>query len=178
MEEHVPGLTMIGLDPRIWQFMRYAPIHTESDMRDWVLNMLQRQEAGHDLPFTVVHLESGRLAGVTRFMDYHPEDRNLEIGGTWYGIDFQRTQVNTECKYLMLKYAFEKLGMIRVFLKTDARNERSQRAIERLGAVREGLIRNHIILPDGTIRSSIFYSILVEEWPKVKMKLEAKLSNI
>jgi N-acetyltransferase len=174
-EAHIPGLARVGLDPVIWQFMRYGPVRTEADIRAWVLDMLRRLEGGSDLPFAVVHLASGSVAGATRYMDYHPEDRNLEIGGTWYGVVFQHTQVNTESKYLLLKHAFEAMGMIRVFFKTDLRNERSQKAIERLGAVKEGVIRNHVILPDGVIRSSVFYSILVEEWPAVKVKLEAKL---
>ena len=155
--------------------MRYAPVRTETDMRAWVLDMLHRQKGGRDLPFVVIHLQSRAPVGVTRYMEFHPQDRNLEIGGTWIGVDFQRTHVNTESKYLLLRHAFEVLGMIRVFLKTDLRNVRSQKAIERLGAVKEGVIRNHIILPDGTIRSSVFYSILAEEWPAMKKKLEVKL---
>lgn len=155
--------------------MRYEPVRTEADMQAWVKDMLHRQKDGHDLPFIVKHLPSGHPAGVTRYMEFHPEDLNLEIGGTWYGVEFQRTLVNTESKYLLLRHAFEVLGMIRVFFKTDLRNERSQKAIERLGAIKEGVIRNHIILPDGTIRSSVFYSILLEEWPGVKANLESRL---
>jgi len=105
-----------------------------------------------------------------------PKDRGLEIGGTWYGTEFQRTAVNTECKYLLLKHAFETLGCIRVQLKTDSRNERSQKAIERIGAIREGILRNHMILPDGYIRDSVFYSILDSEWGTVKRRLEEKLA--
>ena len=100
-----------------------------------------------------------------------PNDRGLEIGGTWYGPEFQRTVVNTECKYLLLQHAFETLGCIRVQLKTDLRNERSQKAIERIGAVKEGVLRNHMILPDGHYRHSVFYSILDTEWPGVKKRL-------
>jgi RimJ/RimL family protein N-acetyltransferase len=174
-EMHIPGLTQVGVDERIWQYMRYSPVRNEADMRLWVQDMLRRQQGGHDLPFAVIHLASGKPVGATRYMDIHIEDRNLEIGGTWYGVDYQRTGVNTECKYLLLRHAFEILRCIRVFFKTDLRNERSQRAIERLGAVKEGVIRNHIILPDGTVRSSVYYSILVEEWPAVKARLEAVL---
>jgi RimJ/RimL family protein N-acetyltransferase len=103
------------------------------------------------------------------------EDRSLEIGGTWYGLDYQGTLVNTECKYLLLKHAFETLGCIRVWLKTDARNLRSQRAIEKLGAIREGVLRNHMLLPDGYIRDSVVYSILPNEWPEVKTQLKTRL---
>ena len=101
----------------------------------------------------------------------------MEIGGTWYGTEFQRTAVNTECKYLLMSYAFEKLGAIRVQLKTDLRNERSQRAIERIGAKKEGVLRNHMILPDGNIRDSVFYSVLDTEWPVVKKNLEAMMNR-
>jgi RimJ/RimL family protein N-acetyltransferase len=104
-------------------------------------------------------------------MNIMPKDRGLEIGGTWYAPEFQRTAVNTECKFLLLRHAFEELRAIRVQLKTDMRNERSQRAIERLGAIREGVLRNHMILPDGRYRDSVFYSILDTEWPGVKARL-------
>jgi RimJ/RimL family protein N-acetyltransferase len=110
-------------------------------------------------------------------MNIMPNDRGLEIGGTWYGPDFQRTAVNTECKYLLLRHAFEELGCIRVQLKTDSRNERSQKAIERIGAVKEGVLRNHMILPNKHIRHSVFYSIIDAEWPGVKRRLEAMLES-
>jgi RimJ/RimL family protein N-acetyltransferase len=105
-----------------------------------------------------------------------PPNRSLEIGGTWYGLEYQGTMVNTECKYLLLKHAFETLACIRVWFKADARNNRSLHALERLGAIKEGVLRNHMILPDGFIRDSVVYSLLPEEWPMVKRKLEAQLS--
>jgi N-acetyltransferase len=129
------------------------------------------------LPFVVTHLESGRIAGATRYLNIMPHDRGLEIGGTWYGVDSQRTAVNTECKYLLLTHAFESLGCIRVQLKTDSRNERSQKAIERIGAKKEGILRNHMILPDGVIRHSVYYSILESEWGDVKKRLEGMLEK-
>jgi RimJ/RimL family protein N-acetyltransferase len=150
---------------------------SEADMRNWVLDIISRGEKGTDLPFTVVHLASGRVAGATRYLNIMPKDRGLEIGGTWYGLEFQRTPVNTECKYLLLRHAFEKLGAIRVQLKTDLRNERSQRAMERIGALREGILRNHMILPDGRYRDSVIYSILDTEWVQVKKNLEEKLGR-
>ncbi len=110
-------------------------------------------------------------------MDVRAAHQGVEIGGTWYGAEFRRTAVNTECKYLLLRHAFEAMDCIRVQFKTDLRNERSQRAIERLGAVREGVLRNHMILPDGTIRDSVYYSILAHEWPYVRKRLEAILAN-
>ncbi len=174
-EAHVPDLTIAGQDDSIWRYMLYGTIHTEGQMRAWVHEILSRQAHGTDLPFAVVHLESGRAIGSTRYLDIQPQHRGLEIGGTWYAVAYQRTAVNTECKYLLLKHAFEGLSCIRVQLKTDLRNERSQKAIERIGAVREGVLRNHMLLPDGHIRHSMFYSIIASEWPAVKAKLEEKL---
>ena len=114
---------------------------------------------------------------MTGYLNITPNDKGLEVGGTWYGLDFQRTAVNTECKYLLLTYAFEILGCIRVQIKTDSLNLRSQTAIERIGAVKEGVLRNHMILPNGRIRHSVFYSILDSEWVGVKKKLEQMLEG-
>ena len=174
-EAHVPGLAAVGCDDRIWRLMRYGLIHTEDDIRQWVCHLLEDQAAGTDLPFAVIHIATGTVAGATRFMEIRPEQRGLEIGGTWYGRAYQRTVVNTETKYLLLRHAFEKLGAIRVQFKADFRNKRSLRAIERIGARREGILRNHMILPDGVIRDSIYYSIIDREWPGVKQRLEEKL---
>lgn len=174
-EAHIPALAEIGAGQDFWNFMLYGDMKTADDMFNWVRDILSRAEKGSDQPFVAVHLASGQVAGATRYLNIMPKDRGLEIGGTWYGLEFQRTAVNTECKYLLLKHAFETLGAIRVQLKTDLRNERSQRAIERLGAVREGVLRNHMILPDGTVRHSVFYSILDAEWEGVKRNLEAKM---
>jgi N-acetyltransferase len=176
-EGHVPGLTAIGAGQTFWDFMLYGNINTMEDMTSWVKDILARAEKGTDLPFVVIQLESEHVAGATRYLNIMPKDRGLEIGGTWYGAEFQRTVVNTECKYLLLSHAFDTLGCIRVQLKTDLRNERSQRAIERIGAVREGVLRNHMILPDGRFRHSVFYSILDTEWPDVKRKLEEMLAR-
>jgi len=174
-EAHVPDLTVAGQDQSIWRFMPYGLIDSEERMRWLVRELLSRQARGTDLPFAVIHVESGKAVGMTRYMDIQPAHRGLEIGGTWYSPAYQRTAVNTECKYLLLKHAFEVLGCIRVQLKTDLRNEGSQRAIERLGAVREGVLRDHMIMPDGHIRSSVYYSLLAAEWPAVRARLEEKL---
>jgi len=171
-EAHVPALAEIGVGYDFWDFMVYGDMKTEDDMRGWVTDILVRVEKGTDLPFVVTHLESGRIAGATRYLNIMENDRGLEIGGTWYGLDFQRTAVNTECKYLLLTHAFETLGCIRVQLKTDSRNKRSQKAIERIGAKKEGVLRNHMVLPDGYIRHSVYYSILDSEWGDVKKRLE------
>jgi N-acetyltransferase len=174
-EAHIPGLTEIGVGQNFWHFMLYGEMNTETDMRNWVLDIMSRGQKGTDLPFAVIDLASGRVAGATRYMNMMPKDRGLEIGGTWYGVDFQRTAVNTESKYLLMTHAFEILHAIRVQLKTDSRNERSQKAIERIGAKKEGVLRNHMILPDGYFRHSVFYSVLDIEWPNVKKNLEAML---
>ena len=173
-EAHIPALTEIGAGRDFWHFMLYGDMKTEADMRNWVRDILSRV---NDVPFVAVHLESGRVAGATRYLNIMPRDRGLEIGGTWYGLDFQRTAVNTECKYLLLRHAFETLGAIRVQLKTDSRNVRSQKAIERIGGVKEGVLRNHMLLPDGTIRHSVFYSILDSEWEGVRGRLEEYLAK-
>jgi RimJ/RimL family protein N-acetyltransferase len=171
-EAHIPALAEIGVGQPFWDFMVYGRMETADDMRGWVHDVLSRAEKGTDLPFVAIHLASDRVAGATRYLNIMPQDRGLEIGGTWYGPEFQRTGVNTECKYLLLQHAFETLGCIRVQLKTDLRNERSQKAIERIGAKKEGVLRNHMILPDGHIRHSVIYSILDTEWPEVKKSLE------
>ncbi|HMB22623.1 MAG: GNAT family N-acetyltransferase [Chloroflexota bacterium] len=176
-DAHISGLAEIGVGQAFWDFMLYGDMTSVDDIRAWVRDILSRAEKGTDLPFAVVHLASGRVAGATRYLNIVPKDRGLEIGGTWYGLEFQRTPVNTECKYLLLRHAFETLGCIRVQLKTDLRNERSQKAIERLGAVKEGVLRNHMILPDGRYRHSVFYSILDTEWHGVKEHLEEMLAK-
>ena len=173
---HVPDLTVAGQDEAIWRYMPYPNMRTETDMRAWIVDLLQRQGLGGDLPFAVYHLADRRAIGATRYMDIQPANRALEIGGTWYGAPYQRTAVNTESKYLLLRHAFEDLGFNRVQLKTDLRNERSQAAIARLGAVREGVLRENMIMPDGYHRSSVYFSLLAAEWPAVKAKLEARLA--
>jgi N-acetyltransferase len=176
-EAHIPALAEIGVGQTFWAFMVYGNINTVDDMRNWVLDILSRAEKETDLPFVAIHLASDRVAGATRYLNIEPQHRGLEIGGTWYAPEFQRTVVNTECKYLLLSHAFETLGCIRVQLKTDLRNERSQKAIERIGTVKEGILRNHMILPDGHIRHSVYYSILDTEWPQVKKKLEGMMKR-
>ncbi len=174
-ETHVPDLTVAGQDEGIWRYMLYGMPTSEEGMRAWVQDILSRQAQGTDLPFAVILLANGRAIGGTRFMDIRPQHRGVEIGGTWYAVDYQRTAVNTECKYLLLCHAFEIWQCQRVQFKADARNERSQRALERIGATREGVFRNHMILGDGTIRHSVYYSIIDSEWPAVKRGLEEKL---
>ncbi len=174
----IQDLAGVGLDPEIWQLMLYGEIQTVQDMHEWVIDLLKRQGRGTDLPFVVVHHGLNRAIGATRYLNIEPAHNSLEIGGTWYGKEFQGTAVNPEAKYLLLRHAFETLGCQRVQFKTDARNLRSQKAIERLGAVKEGVLRKHLILPDGTVRDSVYYSILDDEWPQVKANLEARLKQL
>jgi RimJ/RimL family protein N-acetyltransferase len=176
-EAHVPDLAAVGLDESIWRHMLYGNVDTEERMRAFVQDMLARKARGSDFPFAVIYLASGRAIGCTRYLEIRPQHRGLEIGGTWYGVGYQGTAVNTECKYLLLRHAFETLGCVRVQLKTDARNVRSQYAIERIGAVKEGIFRNHIITPEGRIRDSVYYSIIDTEWPPVKARLEERLAE-
>jgi RimJ/RimL family protein N-acetyltransferase len=174
-EAHMPSLAEVGLEPEIWRYMRYGKVETEEQLRVWAREILDQQAQGTDLPFAVIHLASGNAIGCTRYLNIDIPNHSLEIGGTWYGLEYQGTMVNTECKYLLLMHAFEALSCIRVWFKADRRNLRSMHALERLGAQKEGVLRNHMILPDGFIRDSVVFSILPEEWPPVKQKLEGRL---
>lgn len=176
-ESHVPDLAYVGKEKSIWKYLPYGNITTEGKMLDLVRTLLKRAEQGVDLPFAVIHKETNRAIGCTRYLDINRNHKSLEIGGTWYGVKYQKTAVNTESKYLLLEHAFENLGCIRVQFKTDARNTRSQKAIERIMAVKEGILRNHMILPGGEVRDSVYYSIISSEWPCVKERLEEKLSQ-
>ncbi|MGE5602747.1 MAG: GNAT family N-acetyltransferase [Nitrososphaerales archaeon] len=176
-EVHVPGLAQVGLEPEIWRHMLYGNVDTEAKLLAFVQDLLRRQAKGTDLPFTVIHKETGKPIGCTRYLNIDARNRGAEVGGTWYGPAYQRSAVNTECKYLLLRHAFEAWGCIRVQLKTDLNNVRSQVAIERIGAVKEGVLRNHMIRPDGTVRHSVIYSVIDSEWPEVKQHLEALMGR-
>ena len=176
-EAHVPELAVVGQDESIWQFLPYGNINTEAKMSEHVKMLLARAAQGTDLPFAVVLLESNKPLGCSRYLEIREEHRALEIGGTWYGRAYQRSGVNTECKYLLIKHAFETLSCIRVQFKTDARNLRSQKSLERIGAVKEGTLRKQMISADGHVRDSIYYSIIESEWPSVKAFLEEKLER-
>lgn len=177
-EGHLKDLVEVGLDPAIWGLMLYGPMNSEADLLSWINDMIRRQAQGKDLPFSVFQLKSGKAIGATRFMNIDAKNRSLEIGGTWYGKAYQGTGVNVEAKYLLLQHAFEYLGCIRVQLKTDARNLQSQKAILGIGATREGVLRKHMILVDGTVRDSVYFSILDDEWPKVKVHLEERIRKL
>ena len=171
---HVPALFAIGQDDAIWSYLPEHP-RTLSDFQDWVQTALAEQASGMELPFVIVDRELDQVVGSTRLVDISLRHRQAEIGWTWHSPAVWHTRINTECKYLLLCHAFETLDLVRVCFKTDARNQRSQAAIERLGAVKEGVMRRHRILPDGFLRDSVYYSIISDEWPDVKTRLEGFL---
>ncbi|MEX2015558.1 MAG: GNAT family N-acetyltransferase [Candidatus Hydrogenedentales bacterium] len=175
--DHAEALFAAADHPEVWRFLRFPRPQNAGDMHRFIETALANQAAGGEIPFATVHRESGRPAGSTRLMDIRREHRALEIGWTWIGKDYQRSAVNTEAKFLMLRHAFETLSAVRVCLKADARNERSLRAIERIGATREGVLRNHMTLLDGYVRDSVYFSIIDREWPAVKARLETMLAR-
>jgi len=159
-------------DPAIWRYMS-ADLSAADAWPDYLAGALRPEYVA----WATVERAADRAVGSTRFGDIAPEHGRVEIGWTWIAPSRQRSAVNTEAKLLQLTYAFDTLGAGRVALKTDLRNERSQRAIERLGAVREGVLRRHLRLPDGHVRDTVYYSILADEWPMVKARLEESLSR-
>jgi RimJ/RimL family protein N-acetyltransferase len=174
---HVEDLAVAGADPEVWRWLRFPAPRGTRDMARIVDALLARAAAGELVPFAQVEVATGRAAGVTTYDDLAPEDRRIEIGGTWLGRPWWRTAINTEAKLLLLEHAFEALELNRVSLKTDHRNERSQAAIERLGGVREGVLRAHMLRPDGTVRDTVYFSILAREWPAVKARLRERLAG-
>ena len=174
--DHLDGLCAAGLDASLWEWIP-NPVRNRDDMRDYIENALDEQWRGVSLPFATALQEGGRVAGCTRFGNMNLEHKRVEIGWTWVGVPWQRTEVNTEAKYLMLKYAFETLGCLRVELKTDALNTRSRQAILRLGAKQEGILRSHILTASGRMRDTVYFSILADEWPAVRAALKAKLNR-
>lgn len=173
--KHSAELYNAGQYPAIWKYISVHIPRSLADMEQIIAQALQERDAGMCQPFAIIDLAQGRAVGSTRYMNWMLQDRGVEIGWTWLTPSVQRTGINTECKYLLLRQAFEVLGAIRVQLKTHHLNSQSQQAIERLGAVKEGVLRNHMIMPDGSYRHSVFYSIIESEWPRVKEALEAKM---
>ncbi|QIP86839.1 GNAT family N-acetyltransferase [Streptomyces sp. Tu 2975] len=164
-----------GMDEEVWRWQGGPAPQSEAELGDTLRELLTAAEQGRYVPFAVIHLGSGRAVGWTTFSDVDVRDERLEIGWTWYGRAYWRTAVNTETKLLLLGHAFEELGMGRVQLKTDHMNRRSQDAIARLGARREGVLRRHRRRPDGTWRDSVYFSLLADEWPAAKERLEVRL---
>ncbi len=174
---HASELYGVAADEEIWRYMPVPPPESVADVQRWIEEALEKQKRGERVPFAVVERATGRAIGSTSYLDLSPANRHLEIGWTWLGRAYWRTGVNTEAKYLLLRNAFENLGCIRVQLKTDLRNVRAQQAIERLGCVREGVLRKAVI-QKGFQRWSVYYSILDDEWPAVKPRLENRLNRL
>ena len=176
LERHWDGLRAIGLEPDLWRFTT-AKVRTEGDLDRYLRFALAEQEAGRALPFATGHVESGRGAGCTRFGAIERTHRRVEIGWTWVGSDFRRTAVNTEAKYLMFGHAFETWRFRRVELKTSSLNERSKAAMRRLGLVEEGTMRKHMLNEDGGSRDTVYFSVVDDEWPEMKARLEGLLAR-
>lgn len=174
---HAADLAVCGSEPDIWLYLPAAAPTSREDMEALIRTAQAECARRERLPFAVIDLNTGRAVGSTSYLDLAPRHRRLEIGWTWLGAAVRRTVVNTECKYLLLRHAFESLGCGRVQLKTDGRNLQSQAAIERLGARKEGVLRRHMMMPDGFVRDTVMYSILAGEWPAVKARLEASLNR-
>jgi len=174
--DHLPQLwAAFALDPTIWAWWLIDPPTSQDAMRELIVADLNLQAERKVVLFAQVDRTTGRAVGSTRYLNISRRDRGLEIGSTWLGRPWQRSGINTEAKYLLLRHTFEDLGAVRVQLKTDARNQISQAAIERLGAVREGVLRKHMLSRNGIMRDSVMYSIVDNEWPAVKQNLLNKL---
>jgi RimJ/RimL family protein N-acetyltransferase len=173
---HVEPLLKAARDPKIWEFTTVV-MSTAADIQKYVETALDWQNAGTAVPFVTMERGSHRVIGSTRFANIDRDHRRAEIGWTWLSPDYWRTPINTEAKYLMLRHAFEQWKCVRVELKTNAKNARSRAAILRIGAKEEGTLRHHMIQPDGSFRDSVYFSILDEEWPAVKRRLEERLAR-
>jgi len=169
-KQHEKGLAEAAKDGKLWELW-FTSVPEPEKTRSYIATALEGQEAGHMLPWVVIEPKSGAIIGSTRYHDIIPAADRVEIGYTWYGARWQRSHVNTACKLLLFEFAFEKVGCKVVGLRTDNFNLQSQRAIERLGAKKDGVIRHHWPRRDGSVRDSVMYSVLVAEWPDVKRHL-------
>ncbi|MFF2797369.1 GNAT family N-acetyltransferase [Lysinibacillus xylanilyticus] len=170
-QEDTQELLEAGSYPEIWPHMS-TTVEKMVDVNNFVDKALEKKHEKTEFPFVIVDKKSGKIIGSTRFMDIDETHKRLEIGSTWITPAFWRTAINTNCKYLLLQYCFEVLNLQRVQIKTDHENLRSQKAIERLGATKEGVLRNHMLRKDGTTRHTVMYSITPQEWPQVKNNLQ------
>ena len=174
-QDHCDGLTEAVRDGELWKLW-YTFVPKPEDMRKEIDRRLGLQAAGSMLPFTVFDAD-GKIAGMTTYMNVDAANRRVEIGSTWYAKRVQRSAVNTQCKLLLLTHAFEKLGCIAVEFRTHFFNQQSRRGIERLGAKQDGILRNHTIAPNGTLRDTVVFSIIASEWPTVKAHLDYQLNE-
>ena len=167
-QEHAQGLYNRGRTAADWSFMPRSCFIDMADVRQWIEEALG---APDQLPFVILENGKDKAVGSTRYLNIRPEHRSLEIGWTWLGQEWQRTGINTEAKLLLLSHAFDRLGCYRVEFKTDARNLRSQRALERIGATREGVMRKHMVVQGNHVRDSVYFSVIDTDWPEVKERL-------
>jgi N-acetyltransferase len=174
--EHLPALAEVAFVPETWRWMPMR-MESEADLRIWIEQAIEEHSMGNALPWVTISRADRRVVGSTRYMEIDCRNRGLEIGGTWLAPEWQRSGINVEAKYLQLKHAFERLGAIRVCLKTHHNNLQSQAAIAALGARHEGVFRNHMIMPDGSFRHSVWYSVIREEWPEVKPRLKTRMAR-
>jgi N-acetyltransferase len=173
--DHVDGLTEAVKDGELWKLW-YTFVPKPEDMRKEIDRRLGLQASGSMLPWTVFDAD-GKIAGMTTYMNVDAPNRRVEIGSTWYAARVQRSAVNTQCKLLLLTHAFEKLDCIAVEFRTHFFNHQSRRGIERLGAKLDGILRNHSIAPNGTLRDTVVYSIIASEWPTVRAHLNYQLNE-
>ncbi len=172
--DHQPGLEAAAADGELWRLF-FTSVPAPGETRAYIEEALRGQEEGHMLPWAVRDVVSGALVGTTRYHDVVAAADRVEIGWTWYAASRQRTHVNTACKLMLMEHAFETVGCGVVGLRTDNLNFRSQRAIEALGAKKDGAIRHHALRRDGSVRDSVMYSVLATEWPDVRKHLETRL---
>jgi RimJ/RimL family protein N-acetyltransferase len=173
--DHLEGLWEAAKPDEIWTYMA-TKVRSKDEMEQMILAAIIARENGTEYTFTIVDNEN-KVIGSTRFLDILPFHKSAEIGSTWYHPDVWRTNVNTECKFLLLRHAFDVWNLTRVQLKTDSRNIRSQQAIARIGAVKEGVLRKDRIISDGYVRDTVFFSILCYEWEEVSTQLKQKLQR-
>ncbi|HVP00809.1 MAG TPA: GNAT family protein [Bryobacteraceae bacterium] len=175
-ESHHAGLSAVGLDPELWKLNPSQVLDADQMMR-YIRAALSDQEKGTALPFATIEKATGTIVGSTRYMNIDVAHKRVEIGSTWIAPPWQRTAINTEAKYLMMRHAFETLGCNRVELKTDTLNMKSRNAILRIGAKQEGILRSHMVTWSGRLRDTVYFSVIAPEWPEVKANLEAKMAS-
>ncbi len=173
-ESHHDALCAVGLDPELWKWIPIQVL-TRDQMMKYIRAVLADQEKGTSIPFATVERTSGKVVGATRFMNIDVPNKRVEIGSTWIGGPWQRSAINTEAKYLMMRHAFEAWGCNRVELKTDSLNSKSRNAILRIGAKEEGILRSHMVTWSGRLRDTVYFSVIAPEWPEVKANLEARM---
>ncbi len=175
-ENHANDMVMAASDGELWN-LKVTSVPSKNTVNAYIEFALKEQTLGNSLPFVILDRQTQTIIGSTRYCNATPEHRRLEIGYTWYSKSYQRTGVNTECKLLLLQHAFEVLNCIAVEFRTHIHNEASKNAIQRLGAKQDGILRNHRISADGSLRDSVIYSITQEEWPDVKKELVNKQNS-